>query len=81
MKQYKGYYIDKVIFHNEREIDEFLKEQAIKSYKEAVKMFAANSTIEASVWCDDKAETLVDQFDFTWEQIEEIEIEALEEIA
>ena len=27
MRQYKGYYIDKVIFSNEDEIDEFIKSE------------------------------------------------------
>lgn len=81
MKNYKGYYIDKVIFNNEHDIDEFLKNQAIEAYKKAIQIFASNSTMEASIWCDEKAEKLVNQFGFTWEQVEQLEIEALKEIA
>ena len=81
MKQYKGYYIDKVIFNSEHDIDEFIRNQAIKAYKDAVEMFAIHSTIENSLWCDEKAERLVNQFGFTWDQVEELEIETLKEIA
>lgn len=31
MKNYKGYYIDKVIFNNEKEIDDFMKDNAINA--------------------------------------------------
>lgn len=81
MKQYKGYYIDKVIFNNEKEIDEFLKTQAIEVYKQAVELFVNRSTMENSIYCDDKAERLVNQFGFTWEQVEKLEIETLKSIA
>ena len=81
MKQYKGYYIDKVIFNSEHDIDEFIRNQAIKAYKDAVEMFAIHSTIENSLWCEEKAERLVNQFGFTWEQVEELEIATLKEIA
>ena len=81
MRQYKGYYIDKVIFNNEDEIDEFIKSEAIRAYKQSVKLFVNQSTIENSIYCDDKAEILVNQFGFTWEQIEELEIQVMKSVA
>ena len=63
------------------DIDEFIRNQAIKAYKDAVEMFAIHSTIENSLWCEEKAERLVNQFGFTWEQVEELEIATLKEIA
>lgn len=81
MKNYKGYYIDKVIFNNEQKIDEFIKNEAINAYKKAVELFAQHSTMETSIYCDEKAERLVNQFGFTWEQVEEIEIKTLKSIA
>lgn len=81
MKQYRGYYIDKVIFNNEKEIDEFIKSEAIRSYKMAVELFVNNSTMENSIYCDEKAERLVNQFGFTWEQVEELEISTMQSIA
>lgn len=81
MKQYKGYYIDKVIFNNEQDIDEFIKTQAIEAYKKSVKMFVMHSTMEYSVYCDEKAERLVKQFGFTPSEVEAIEIEVMQSIA
>ena len=75
MKQYKGYYIDNVIFHNEKEIDTFLEKQALDAYKLGCKVFAEHSTMENSLYCEEKAERLVNTFGYTWEQVEEIEIE------
>ena len=81
MRKYKGYYIDKVIFNNEDEIDEFIKSEAIRAYKQSVELFVNRSTIENSIYCDDKAEILVNQFGFTWEQIEELEIQVMKSVA
>lgn len=76
MKQYKGYYIDRVIFHNEAEVDDFIKAQAVKAYKDACSLFASHSTVEYSLYCDELAEKLVKVHGFTWEQVEELELEA-----
>lgn len=81
MKQYKGYYIDKVIFHNEEEIDAFVKNQAIDAFKNAVRLFCEHSTMENSMYQDEKAEVLVNKFGYTWEEVEELEIQTLKEIA
>ena len=77
MKQYKGYYIDKVNFFSKKDIDEFLKSQAINYFKKAVKYFAEHSTMEASIYCTEQAEKLVNNFGFTWEQVEALEIKTL----
>ena len=81
MRKYKGYYIDKVIFNNEDEIDEFIKSEAIRAYKQSVELFVNQSTIENSIYCDDKAEILVNKFGFTLEQIEELEIQVMKSVA
>ena len=75
MRQYKGYYIDKVFFNNEKDIDSFLEKQAVDAYKMACKLFAELRTIENSIYCDEKAERLVNQFGYSWEQVEALEIE------
>lgn len=80
MKQYKGYYIDKVIFHNEEEIDTFIKNQAIDVYRKAVEYFCENSTMAASIYVEEKAEILVNKFGYTWEEVEELEIKIMEEL-
>jgi len=81
MRQYKGYYIDKVIFHNEKEIDAFIKQQAIDAYKKAIKYFCGHPTMEASMYATEKAEILVNKFGYTWEEVEELEIQTMKEIA
>lgn len=76
MRKYKNYYIDNVIFHSEAEIDGFIKVQAVKAYKDACWLFARHSSIETSIYCDELAEKLVKVHGFTWEQVEELELEA-----
>lgn len=81
MKNYKGYYIDKVIFNSKADIDQFLKDQAVETYKKAVEYFTTHPTMEASIDCHSKAEILVNQFGYTWEQVEALEIATLEATA
>ena len=81
MKNYKGYYIDKVIFNNEKEIDDFMKDNAINAYRQAVELFAIHSTMENSIYCDERADILVNKFGFTWEDVEALEIKTLKAIA
>lgn len=81
MKKYKGYYIDHITFNSEAEIDAFLKEQAIKGYKQAVWFFCKESTMEASIYATEKAEYLHKQFGMSWNELEAIEIEVMENVA
>ena len=80
MKIYKGYYIDKINFYSEREIDEFIKEQTIREYKQFCKMFendACMELIEIMALYQDKLHKL----GLSYEEIENIEIEAIKEAA
>ena len=74
MKSYKGYYIDHVYFNSQEEIDNFLKEQAVRAYKTAIEMFIAHPDMEHSIFADEKAEFLNKQFNMGWEEIEQIEL-------
>lgn len=76
MKKYKCYYIDKVIFRSEAEIDEFVKQQAIREYKIRCQVFAINRTIEASIYTDEQAQKLNKEYGISWEELEQMEIEA-----
>lgn len=80
-RQYKGCYIDGVIFTSKQNVDNFLKEQTISAYVNAVKMFADDHTMASSMHCDETAERLVDMYGFTWEQVEQLEIETLKQIS
>lgn len=77
MTTYKGYYIDGAIFASKADIDNFLKEQAIRSFKNSVESFAHHPSIEASMWQTGKAENLVNNYGYTWAQVEALEIEVL----
>lgn len=77
MRNFTNYYVDGVIFANENEINNFVKSQAVESYKTACKYFANHPTMEASVYASDLAERLVNKFGFTWFQVEELETSAL----
>ena len=78
MKQYKGLYIDGTIFTSKEDIDNFLKEQAIRSYKIAVQAFCDHCDIEHSLYADEQAERLNKQYGMDWDEIEAIEIEAMQ---
>ena len=81
MTQYKGYTIDNVIFSSKEDIDRFLEEQAVKAYRVAVELFNNNRNLEYSMYCDQRADVLVNNYGYTWEQIEALEIATLEAIA
>ena len=77
MKNYRGYYIDKVVFNNEAEIDAFIKKQAVDRFVKLNKIFASHMTMEASIACSEQADSLHNQFGFSWEEIEAMEIQAI----
>lgn len=81
MRKYKGYYIDNIYFSTKEEIDEFIKSQAVNAYCKSVKYFTNHPSMEASSIASDKAQRLVDEFGFTWEEVEALEIEILEAAA
>lgn len=81
MKQYKGYYIDNIQFNSKEEIDEFIKSQAVNAYCKSVKYFANHPSMEASSIASDKAQRLVDEFGFSWGEVEALEIKAFETAA
>lgn len=77
MKNYKGYYIDNFVFHSESEIDAFLKKQAVDYFIWLNKYFSEHMTMEASVACSEQAKLLHDNFGFSLEEIEAMEIKAI----
>lgn len=73
MRQYKGYYIDGVVFNSKQGIDEFIKRELVERYQQYSRMFWKNSTMELSSMMSDLADVLVKQYGMTWEEIEELE--------
>jgi len=72
MQQYKGYYIDHVIFHSKADIDAHIKAQTIKAYINALACFYRHMSMEASLYCDEIAQRLIG-LGMTWEEIDAIE--------
>lgn len=73
MKKYRGYYIDHVVFDSESDIDNFTKKQAVRAYETAVEVMMHRLSMESVAYAHEKAEILVKEHGFTWEQVEEIE--------
>ena len=78
MKQYKGYYIDKVFFHSESDIDDLIKRKGVDRYKMLCTMFASKPSMELSVMMTDAARYLNKVCGLSYDEIEEIEVEAFE---
>ena len=76
MTQYKGYYIDHILFHSKAEIDDHIKQKAVEEYQRRIRYFANHSTMEACIFCSEQADLLHNNFGFSYEEIEEIEIAA-----
>lgn len=76
MKQYKGYFIDHVIFNNEKEIDAFLKKQTIEKYQTLCKMFGNKACMELIEIMTPYEERLHNEFGLSYEEIEQLEIQA-----
>ena len=73
MKQFAIY--DGVIFPHEKTIDASRKEQAVKDYKIAFELFIVHQTMKYWNYAYEKAENLVNNFGYTWEEVEELDIE------
>lgn len=76
MKQYKGYYIDKVIFNSEADIDEFIRKQTIEYYQRLCRMLAASTSMELIALITPYEAKLHYEFGLSYEEIEQLEIEA-----
>lgn len=74
MKKYKGYYIDNICFKSKKDIDEFIKSQAIDRYKQLSKLFAKNPSMEISSIMSDLSLKLHDEFNLSYSEIEALEI-------
>lgn len=77
MKQYKGYYIDNVIFNSKEEIDNFIKEEAKKRYIMLNQYFLKHPSIEAAAVCSDQMRYMHNDLGFSYEELEAIEIQAI----
>ena len=76
MTQHKCYYIDHIYFNSKDEIDAYIKQKAVEEYQRRIRYFADHSTMEASIFCTEQADLLHNNFDFSYEEIEALEIAA-----
>ena len=67
---YKGYEIDGSIFKTKEDVDNFLRQQAVNAYKIACQLFDECHTVVNALHCDEKAEILVNNFGYTWDEVE-----------
>ena len=81
MRKYKGYYIDGVVFKTEKEIDDFHRKNAVESFRKSVEYFAKHPTMEASIYSGERAENLVKNYGYTYNEVEAIEIDVYETMA
>ena len=73
MTQYRGYYIDHVIFNSKADIDEFIKKETLAKYKKYCEMFAKNPSMELSALMTDVIKVLREQ-GVSYAEIEQIEL-------
>lgn len=77
MTQYKGYYIDNVIFHSREEIDQHIKNEIINKIKTLHDMMFSGRYNNAEVMqlnneITIREERLHDEYGMDWEEIENI---------
>ena len=76
MTQHKSYYIDHIYFNSKDEIDAYIKQKAVEEYQRRIRYFADHTTVEASIFCTEQADLLHNNFCFSYEEIDAIEIAA-----
>lgn len=77
MTNYKGYYIDHIYFHSKAEIDNFIKEQAIETYRRMCRKFVNSTSMELNALMCAQSDRLHNVFGLGYDEIENIEIEAM----
>lgn len=81
MQAYRGYYIGEGPndFHSRKEIDEFLRQRAVKRLRLLVGFFLRDGSMEASAFLSDHETQMVRQHGFTPQEVEDLEIEMMME--
>lgn len=78
---YRGFEIDHIRFNSKAEIDEFIKAEAVKAYKQALRFFYRDGSMEASIFANRRAERLHRVCGMSWTDIESLEFDVLGETA
>lgn len=77
MKSYKGYAIDGVYFQSQAQIDAFIRESLLNSFKAHTEDFELHRNYSSAEGANRVAEKLVSQYGMSWEEIEELEAQIL----
>ena len=78
-QSYKGEYIGPGCFSSRAEIDEALKRAAVENVQMLAELFIIHKNYATAAALADAQQRLVDNFGYTWEEAEAIEIEAYKE--
>lgn len=81
MQAYRGYYIGQGPndFRSRAEIDEFLRQRAVKRLRLLVGFFLRDGSMAASAFLSDHEAQMVRQHGFTPQEVEDLEIEMMRE--
>lgn len=80
MERYKGIFIDGAIIKNRKEADEFLKQQSLNAFKrDIINFYNKPYVFDYHIHNSDSAQYLIDVYGYTWDQIEQMEIDILKE--
>lgn len=81
MQAYRGYYIGQGPndFHSRAEIDEFLRQRAVKRLRLLVGFFLRDGNMAACAFLSDHETQMVRQHGFTPQEVEDLEIEMMRE--
>ena len=79
-QEYKGYHIDGVLFHDEADVDNFIKRTRILSLQLAIMRFFSELDYNASERVLELEHELMGEYGLTWHEVEDIEINAMNEV-
>lgn len=83
MIQYIGLYTNNVTLlskDDKDDIDEFLKECAIASYKIAIRLYIEKHSNAIAEIINEQAEYLVNHYGFSWDDVEDLEDEVMQNV-
>ena len=78
-QSYKGYYIGPGCFSSRAEIDKYLEQSAVEYVKRVAKLFLIHKNYATANELANAEKHLVEDYGYTWEEAEAIEIEAYKE--
>ena len=78
-QSYKGKYIGPGCYSSRAEVDEAIEREAMESVKLYAELFCINKNAATAADLFQVEENLVDNFGYTWEEVDAIEAQAFKE--